>query len=113
MYRNYDGHKSVFGDVSVSDVVPDPDAVASFAAVRRSDHALTVMVINKAPGVVTPIALALSHFAAGHKAQAWRLTSSDTITRLPDVPVMAGRLTAILPAQSVTLFVVSTTGTQP
>jgi hypothetical protein len=47
MYRNYDGTKSTFGDTSVSDVVLDPDNLSSFAAVRSSDGALTVMIINK------------------------------------------------------------------
>ena len=47
MYRNYDGNKSTFGDTSVSDVVPDPDSFRRFAAVRSSDGALTVMIINK------------------------------------------------------------------
>ncbi|MBV9851111.1 MAG: cellulase [Armatimonadetes bacterium] len=107
MYRNYDGHHSTFGDVSVSDAAPDPDSLASFAAVRSADHALTVMVINKAPDAAAPVALALSHFTPGATAQAWQLTSANAITRLPDVPVTGGRLAATLPAQSVTLFVVS------
>ncbi len=113
MYRNYDGHDAMFGSVSVSDVVPDPDTLSSFAAVRRSDHALTVMVINKAPGVATPLSLALSHITPGRTAQAWQLTSANVITRLPDVPVIGTHLSATLPAQSVTLFVIPTTGKQP
>src|ERR1700687_1284555 len=31
IYRNYDGNRSTFGDVSVSAIVPNPDNVAAFA----------------------------------------------------------------------------------
>ena len=108
MYRNYDGHKSMFGSISVSDRVPDPDTLASFAALRQSDGALTVMVINKALSGPTPVALSLSHFAPGAAAQAWQLAGSGAITRLPDAALSGSRLTATLPAQSVTLYVIST-----
>jgi hypothetical protein len=106
MYRNYDGKKSGFGDISVSDQATDPDALASFAAVRRSDGALTVMVIDKDAAGGGPIRLNLAHFRASTLAQAWQLTSANTITRLPDVPVGAGRLQTQVPAQSITLFIV-------
>jgi hypothetical protein len=46
IYRNYDGNKSTFGDTSVSASVANPDNLSSFAAVRSSDGALTVVVIN-------------------------------------------------------------------
>jgi len=106
LYRNYDGAKSGFGDVSVSDAAPDPDAVASFAAVRSSDGALTVTVINKGASASAPVTLALANFAPGAAAQAWQLASASAITRLADVPVAGGALTATVPAQSVTLFVI-------
>jgi Glycoside hydrolase family 44 len=41
MYRNYDGNKSTFGDVSVAATLTNPDTVAAFAAQRTSDGALT------------------------------------------------------------------------
>src|SRR5207248_9745292 len=44
MYRNYDGNKSAFGDVSVSAAGPNPDNVAVFAAERTAVGSLTVMV---------------------------------------------------------------------
>ena len=110
LYRNYDGKKSGFGDTSVSDVAPDPDTVSSFAAVRSSDGALTVTVINKSPSGAAPVTVSLANFTPGAAAQAWQLTSADAITRLADVAVNNGALTASLPAQSVTLFVIPTTG---
>ena len=106
LYRNYDGHKSMFGSISVSDRVPDPDTLASFAALRQSDGALTVMVINKAQSAPAPVALTLARFNAGASAQTWQLTGANTIVRLPDVDVAGGRLSATLPAQSVTLYVI-------
>ncbi|HKW30042.1 MAG TPA: glycoside hydrolase family 44 protein [Verrucomicrobiae bacterium] len=47
IYRNYDGNKSVFGDISVQTTVPQPDYLAAFGAVRTSDGALMLMVLNK------------------------------------------------------------------
>jgi hypothetical protein len=44
IYRNYDGNNSTFGDASVYAGVADPDYLSSFAGLRSSDHALTVMV---------------------------------------------------------------------
>ena len=108
MYRNYDGHKATFGSISVSDRVPDPDTLASFAALRQSDGALTVMVVNKALSGPTPVALSLAHFSAGGAAQAWQLAGGGAITRLPDAALSGSRLTATLPAQSVTLYVIPT-----
>jgi hypothetical protein len=105
MYRNYDGHHAAFGSIGVLDTVPDPDTLSSFAAVRRSDGALTVMVINKSLTGPTPVSLALAHFAGTH-ASVWQLTSTNTITKLPDAAVQNRHLTATLPAQSITLFVV-------
>jgi hypothetical protein len=105
MYRNYDGKKSGFGSISVSDTTPDPDTLSSFASVRRSDGALTIMVINKSLSGPTPVSLAVSHFA-GTTAQVWQLASANAITHLPNAALGGGRLSATLPAQSITLFVV-------
>jgi len=106
MYRNYDGAKSVFGDTSVSASVPIPDNVSAFAAVRSGDGALTVMAINKYLSGSIPATLSLSHFTAGTAAQVWQLTSSNAIQHLANVPVSNGVITAQLPQQSITLFVI-------
>jgi hypothetical protein len=106
MYRNYDGHKSAFGETSVSAVVPDPDWVSSFAALRAADGALTVMMINKYLTGNTPATINLANFPPGVKTQVWQLTSANTISRLADLNITRGSIRATLPAQSVTLFVV-------
>jgi len=64
------------------------------------------MVINKALSGPTPVALSLSRFAPGATAQAWQLSGAGPITRLPDAAVSGSRLSATLPAQSVTLYVI-------
>ncbi len=106
MYRNYDGNKSGFGDTSVAATVPNPDEVSAFAAVRSSDGAMTVMVINKALSGSSQVSLNLTNFGAGTTAQAWQLTAANAITRLADVPVAGASLSATVPGPSVTLFVV-------
>lgn len=105
MYRNYDGKNSGFGDVSVSDTAPDPDALASFAAVRRADGALTVMVIDKDANGGGPVTLSLSHFRPAAEAQVWQLTGANVLTHLPSVPARASGLQITVPAQSITLLV--------
>ena len=106
MYRNYDGAKSAFGDTSVSATVPNPDNVSAFAAVRSSDGALTIMVVNKYLTGSTPATVNLSQFTAGPAAHVWQLTSSNAIQHLADVSVSNGAITAQLPQQSVTVFVI-------
>lgn len=106
MYRNYDGAQSTFGDTSVSATVPNPDDVSAFAALRSTDSALTVMVINKYLTGSTPATLNLAHFTASTSAHVWQLTASNAIQQLADVPVSNGTIAAQLPQQSITLFVI-------
>src|SRR5207247_2180398 len=62
IYRNYDGAKSTFGETSVLTTVANPDNLSAFSAIRSSDGALTVMVINKVISGNTPVTIALSNF---------------------------------------------------
>ncbi len=107
MYRNYDGNKSTFGDTSVSASGPNPDNVAVFGAVRSSDGALTVMVVSKYLTGVTPVAVNVSNFNAAGTSQVWQLNSSNVIAHLPDTTLTNNTITATVPGQSVTLFVVA------
>jgi hypothetical protein len=105
MYRNYDGNKSSFGDTSVNAAGPNPDNVSTFAAVRSSDGALTVIVINKqlTSGAITTVNLA--NFLPAGTAQVWQLTSANSITRLSDLRFSGSTFTSTVPVQSITLFV--------
>src|SRR5215469_14104400 len=107
MYRNYDGQKSGFGDTSVADSVPNPDNLSSFAAIRSSDGALTVMLINKVLAGSSLVTVNLANFTAAAAAEVWQLTAENAIARLADVPVSGGHISLSLPAQSVTLLVVA------
>lgn len=105
MYRNYDGHHSAFGDISIAASVPDPDDLSAFAAIRSSDGAMTVVVINKVLSGTTPVTLALSHFPASGSAKAYRLTAANVIASLPNRAWSHGKLVDTAPAQSITLYV--------
>ncbi|MGA2850053.1 MAG: glycoside hydrolase family 44 protein [Terracidiphilus sp.] len=107
MYRNYDGNLSTFGDTSVSATVANPDNLSAYAATRTSDGALTVMVINKQQGT-TPVTVSLANFANTGTAQAWQISSATqtSITSLGSVTVASNTISATLPSQSITLFVV-------
>jgi hypothetical protein len=112
MYRNYDGQNRGFGETSVAATVPNPDEVSAFAAVRASDGALTVMVVNKI-GSAAATTLNLANFTNTGTAQIWQLTAANQITRLADVSVANNTITVSLPPQSVTLLVVGGTTNPP
>jgi hypothetical protein len=112
MYRNYDGAKSAFGDVSVSAAGPNPDNVAVFAATRTSDGALTIMIVSKYLSGNTPVTAALTNFTAGSAASVYQLTSANTITRLADITPQGNALSLTVPSPSVTLLVVPGAGSR-
>ncbi|MDR3422956.1 MAG: glycoside hydrolase family 44 protein [Xanthobacteraceae bacterium] len=105
IYRNYDGRHSAFGDTAITAVVPNPDNLSAFAAIRSSDGAMTVMVINKVLTGATPVTLKLANFAASGTAQVYRLTAANVIARLPNRAWSNGKLGDTEPPQSITLYV--------
>ena len=113
MYRNYDGNKSTFGESSVAATTADPDSVSAFAALRSADGALTVMVINKQLSASSTATINLSTFAHRGTAQVWQLTAANAISRLADVGFGGTSFVVTLPPQSVTLLVVSGSGSVP
>jgi PKD repeat protein len=107
IYRNYDGNNSTFGDVSVSAGGPNPDNVAVFAAQRSSDTALTIMIISKYLSGTTPVSIAVNNFAATGVAEVYQLTSSNTISHLPNLNFAGSTVNFTAPAQSITLLVLA------
>lgn len=105
MYRNYDGADSTFGDTSVSAIAPNVDNLSAFAALRKADGALTVMVISKVLTGNTPFTLTLANCAPSGTAKVYRLTSSDVIQALSSLAWSAGTLHDAEPAQSITLYI--------
>jgi hypothetical protein len=108
LYRNYDGNKSCFGDISVNTTVTNPDNVSAYAAARSTDGALTVMVINKQTSASTNVVISFTNLPNCATAQRWQLTGGNVITRLSDVSFNGLSLSNNLPAQSITLFVLPT-----
>lgn len=103
MYRNYDGAKSSFGDVSVSASGPNPDVLAAFASQDSATGSLKVMFVSKALMGDTPVTMNLSNFVAAGGAQVYQWTgATNAITRLPDLTTS----TFSVPPQSITLIVV-------
>ena len=109
MYRNYDGNDSTFGDTSIQTTVPNPDDLSTFGAVRTSDGALTLMVINKDLNNANPIVASIANFNAVGIAQRWQLTSANAISHLTDISLTNNVLSDVVPAQSVTLYVLPAT----
>lgn len=109
MYRNYDGAHSKFGDLSVSCAEADAsiDNVSSFAALRSSDGALTVMVMAKVLTGDTQVTINLANFnASGAVAHYWLLSSANTIAQQPDVALAGASLTFTAHPGTVNLFVI-------
>ncbi len=105
MYRNYDGNQSTFGDTSILTVVPNPDNLSAFGAVRTSDGAMTLMVINKDLNNATPITANITNFNATGTVQRWQLTSANVITQLANITITNKVLSDVVPSQSITLYV--------
>jgi hypothetical protein len=104
LFRNYDGRRDGFGETSVRAVAPDADALSAFAALRARDHALTVIAINKQLSTAVPISVALSHFPRNGAVDAV-LLADGKLTVLPASRYRDAALETVLPAQSVTLFI--------
>jgi hypothetical protein len=121
MYRNYDGKDSTFGDIylSAASATSGADAegqLSVYGALRSSDNAITVMVINKTYGSFTST-LSLENFAAASNttAQVYQYSSANlnaiaTQTPASVVPPAGGGASSTIgftfPAQSITLFVI-------
>lgn len=113
LFRNYDGADSGFGDASVNATGPNPDNVSTFAALRSSDGALTVMVINKQLTAAATAAVGVTNYPLAGSGQVWQLTAANTIARLSDLSFGGSTFTSTVPPQSVTLFVLPPGTTPP
>lgn len=104
LYRNYDDRGGAFGETSVAARSPDADAVATFAAIRAHDGALTIVAINKRIDRAAPVALSIDGYAPTGGVEGVRL-DRGTLTPLARAHFSGGRFSATLPMQSVTMFV--------
>ncbi len=106
IYLNYDGQGSAFGETSVHAASADQEKLAIYAARRSRDGALTLVAINKTGQPLTST-VTLTNFQPGATAQAYRYSAVNltAIVHEPDQAVTANGFAAVLPANSITLFV--------
>jgi hypothetical protein len=116
IYRNYDGNKSKFGDTSLASVSVNQGQLSVYGAVRASDNAVTVVVINKTYGELTstlsleglPSTVTSAQAFLYSNANLKAIVAQTAATVKP--PASAGKPSTIanytFPAQSITLFVV-------
>ena len=106
MYLDYDGAGGHFGDTSVTATSADREKVAVYAAERASDHALTIVLINKTKDdITTPVSIAGG--PAATKADVWRYSgAAPRPIAAGSLPVSSGNIAVTLPGQSMELLVV-------
>jgi PKD repeat protein len=106
MYRNYDGAGNSFGDTSVKAASTDQGVLSVYAAQRRTDNALTVVVINKSAESKT-VTVSLAGFSPLPAATAYRYSPATpgAIEHVDNQPVTSQGFEASFPANSITLFV--------
>jgi uncharacterized protein (TIGR03437 family) len=105
MYRSYDGMGGAFGETSVQATSTAQGQLSVYAA-RRSDSALTLMVINKTGGALSSN-VSLANFKPAANAQVWTYIAGNlkAIVHGPDLPVSASGFKTTFPATSITLLV--------
>jgi hypothetical protein len=107
MYRNYDGAKHAFGDVSTQAASADQGKLAVYAAQRTADKALTVMVINKIANPQTST-VTLAGYKPASKAAVYRYSPANvTAIAQPAGLAVSAKFSATFPGNSITLFVMT------
>jgi hypothetical protein len=105
LYRNYDGAGHGFGSVSVQSASADQDQLAVYAA-ARSDHMLTIVLINKTTAALTS-AVCVAHPAPSKTAQYYSYSGADltAIHALAPVAFKHGTAQVTVPAMSINMLV--------
>lgn len=106
MYRNYDGLGGAFGDTYVQSSSPDQNKVSVYAAERASDKAVTVMLVNKQETAQNIVLQTKNVAATTAKGFQYTATAPKSIVVLPNLTLSAGKVSASLPASSITLLVI-------
>jgi Glycoside hydrolase family 44 len=116
IYRNYDRASSKFGNIALASSSADQGKLSVYGALRSSDQAVTVVVINKSYGALTST-LSLANLTATGNAKVYQYSNANlaSIVPLADQPVMpppagsaTSAITATFPAASITLYVIPT-----
>ena len=111
MYLNYDSQGSRYGDTWINSTSSDQSQLAVYGAQRSSDGALTLMVINKTSNDLTS-SLSLAGATPTGNAQVYNYSSANlnAIVRQPDVAVSSSGFSSTYPANSMTMVVIPTSG---
>jgi hypothetical protein len=114
IYRNYDGKDSVFGNTSLASTSANQGQISVYGAVRSSDNAITIIVINKTYGDLTST-LSLANFTPNGAAQVYLYSNANlaAIVAQPNITITAptgssttSTISTTFPASSITLFVI-------
>jgi hypothetical protein len=107
MYRNYDGHDSTFGDMSVSAQSSDGEKLAVYASEDTHSNQLKVMVLNKSDReqIAGSISLQGGNFASTAKVYGFSNATGLNITPLADAQVSGAKVNYTFPPYSITLLV--------
>jgi hypothetical protein len=115
IYRNYDGAGSKFGDEALYSNSKAQNQLSVYGALRSTDQAVTVVVINKTYGDLTAT-LSLDNLAPnGGSAQVFLYSNANLAAIVAQSPLTvtppsgggtASTISTTFPAQSITLLVV-------
>ena len=105
---NYDGAGGRFGETGVQAVSSDQTQLAMYGAVRASDGALTLVVINKTAASLTA-ALSLGNFTANGPASVYQYSGTNLIHIAAEgsVGLLGSVLGYTFPAYSATVLVMT------
>lgn len=114
IYRNCDGAGSKFGDQALASTSADQSWLSVYGALRSTDQAVTVVVINKTYGDLTAT-LSLNNLAPNGSAQVFLYSNDNPAAIVAQSPLMvtppsgggtASTIGTTFRAQSITLLVV-------
>ena len=106
IHGNYDGEGSSFSGTALPAPSPDPDVLASFAAIDRGSDRLQIMLINKQPTTSLNVRLSLKGARTSGSGVIHRYSSASPGAIVSErLSVTADTLDVELPAYSITLLV--------
>ncbi|MGK2908459.1 MAG: glycoside hydrolase family 44 protein [Sphingobium sp.] len=105
LVRNYDGQGASFGDVSLPVTMPDSDSFSAFAARRKADGALTMLLVNKEPAKVASLSITFSSTLSSKRQLRTIRLANRKLETLPIRQQSAPIVALEVPPQSITMLV--------
>lgn len=113
VFRNYDGNKSTFGDMSINSASADQGKLSVYGALRTKDNKVTVVVINKTFGDLTTTLSVKGLPSTTTTAQAFLYSNANLNAIVAQAAVVvtpgsggaASMVSSTFPAQSITVLV--------